>query len=121
MLCCVVLYRWFSIGYPCTHVNNAENEKKFQHRGEKQKINKEINQCCFVNYNNTKSALMNEQIADLDFFRQDIHQIGSLSKKTLRVLPVGQNKLQKVAAGDDLGYLQIFTLRKGDILVTTND
>jgi hypothetical protein len=60
---------------------------------------------------------MNEQISDLNFSRQDIHQVGSLGKKTLRVLPVGHNKIQKIAVGDDLGFLQLFTLRKGEVLV----
>lgn len=61
-----------------------------------------------------------EQYEDLSLTRQDIHQVGPLSKKTLRVLSIGENKVQKVAVGDDLGVLQVFTVRKGEVIVSVS-
>src|SRR4051812_17584924 len=59
------------------------------------------------------------ELQDLYFARHDVYQVGSLSKKTMRVLPSGQNRFQKVALGDSTGALTLFDIRKGETSVSS--
>merc|ERR1719487_845719 len=38
-----------------------------------------------------------------------------MSKGTLCILPVGKKKQQKVAVGDDSGFLTVFYIKKGEV------
>jgi len=58
------------------------------------------------------------QIAmELSLHRVELMQGQAMAKGTLRVLPVGKKKGQKVAVGDDSGVLTVFYMKKGEVHV----
>jgi len=52
---------------------------------------------------------------DLHLHRIDLMHMQAMSKGTLRVLPVGKKKQQKVAVGDDSGCVTVFYMKKGEV------
>jgi hypothetical protein len=55
---------------------------------------------------------------ELNFGKIEIIKVGSLQKKTLRILPQGKNRLQKIAVGDKDGIVRCFSLKKNEVSVS---
>lgn len=55
---------------------------------------------------------------DLNFVKYELYQAGYLSKpRTLRVLPPGKNRLQKIVVGDDEGNMTCITFKRNEVTV----
>mmetsp|Transcript_38791 Transcript_38791/g.74315 ORF Transcript_38791/g.74315 Transcript_38791/m.74315 type:complete len:719 (+) Transcript_38791:332-2488(+) len=55
---------------------------------------------------------------EIFFCRNDIIQGGSTARGTMRVLPLGKSKTQKIISGDSSGVLQCFSYKKGELATT---
>ena len=51
---------------------------------------------------------------ELSLSRVDIAQVASTHVNTLKVLPLGKKKLQKVIVGDSEGVIQAINIKKGE-------
>ena len=49
---------------------------------------------------------------ELSLVRQDIYQVSSTCRKTLRLLPPGKKRRQQLVVGDDTGSIVCFGVRK---------
>jgi len=54
-------------------------------------------------------------MAELFFNRNEVIQSAPTSRGTLKVLPVGKSKTQKMVLGDHQGVLNCFSYKKGEV------
>ena len=52
---------------------------------------------------------------ELSLTRQELLQVSSTCRKTMRLLPLGKKKQQKVVVGDDTGVMQCFGMKKDQV------
>ena len=55
---------------------------------------------------------------DLVYSRNDIFQVAPQARKTLRVLPPGKSKTQKLVIGDQNGAVSCIGMKKGEVSVS---
>ena len=55
---------------------------------------------------------------ELTLTRQELLQVSSTCRKTMRLLPLGKKKQQKVVVGDETGTVQCFGMKKDGVVET---
>lgn len=58
-----------------------------------------------------------DQMMELSFSRNDLIQVGTQTRKTMKLLPASKGKSQKVVVADQSGVISCFSVKKGEVVV----